>query len=55
MDIELITNDIIENTQVDVNGLNDFLRMFDDYKNQIILNSLTKNFIVNINKNDLPF
>ena len=55
MYIELITNDIIENTQIDVNNLNDFLRMCDDYKNQLVFNSLTNNFIVNINKNDLPF
>jgi hypothetical protein len=54
MDIELIANDIIENTQIDVNGLNDFLRMCDDYKNQLILNSLTRN-VIDISKTDLPF
>lgn len=54
MDIELIKNDIIENTQIDVNNLNDFLRMCDDYKNQLVFNSLTINNIV-VSKNDLPF
>ena len=54
MDIELIANDIIENTQIDFNSLNDFLRMCDDYKNQLILDSLTKN-VIDISENDLPF
>lgn len=44
MDIELITNDIIENTQVDTNGLYDFLRMTKDYQEQLLMDELREEF-----------
>jgi hypothetical protein len=40
MDITVITSDIIENTQVDTSGLCDFLRMAQDYQNQILMDEL---------------
>jgi hypothetical protein len=44
MDITIITSDIIENTQVDTNGLCDFLQMAQDYQNQLLMEELREEF-----------
>ncbi len=44
MDIRIITSDIIENTQVDTNGLFDFLQMAQDYQNQLLMEELREEF-----------
>lgn len=40
MDILLATHDLIENTQVDCQNINDFLRMAQEYQNQILMDEL---------------
>jgi hypothetical protein len=44
MDITIITSDIIENTQVNTNGLFAFLQMAQDYQNQILMDELREEF-----------
>ena len=42
MDITIITSDIIENTQVDTNGICAFLQMAEDYKYQLLMEELNQ-------------
>jgi hypothetical protein len=44
MDITTITSDIIENTQVDTNGISAFLQMAQDYQNQLLMDELREEF-----------
>ena len=44
MDITIITSDIIENTQVDTNGICAFLQMAQDYQNQLLMEELREEF-----------
>ena len=44
MDITIITSDIIENTQVDTNGICAFLQMAQDYQNQLLMDELREEF-----------
>lgn len=40
MDILVITSDLVENTQVDSQNINDFLIMAQEYQNQILMDEL---------------
>lgn len=40
MDITTITSDMIENNLVNTSGLCDFLRMAEDYKQEMLMNEL---------------
>ena len=44
MDITTITSDIIENTQVDTNGICALLQMAQDYQNQLLMDELREEF-----------
>lgn len=40
MDILVTTSDLVENTQVDSQNINDFLIMAQEYQNQILMDEL---------------
>lgn len=42
MDILIATNDLIENNVVDCQNLNEFLRMAEDYKYQLLMDEINK-------------
>lgn len=52
--------DMIENVQLDINQYNDFLRMMDDYKAQLYMEYINKEYnetsgFVSDIEDDLPF
>jgi len=54
MDINIVINDYIENFDIEVGNLNDFMTMTQDYKNSQELESLNTSKVTE-NINDLPF
>jgi hypothetical protein len=60
MTIDNAAYDLIENVQLDINQYNDFLRMMDDYKAQLYMEYINKEFNETSNfssdiEDDLPF
>ena len=60
MNIDNTAYDMIENVQLDINQYNDFLRMMDDYKAQLYMDFINKEFneksgFVSDIEDDLPF
>lgn len=60
MSIDNMAYDMIENVQLDINQYNDFLRMMDDYKAQLYMEYINKEYnetsgFVSDIEDDLPF
>ena len=60
MTIDNMAYDMIENVQLDMNQYNDFLRMMDDYKAQLYMDYINKEYnessdCVSDIEDDLPF
>ena len=60
MTIDNMAYDMIENVQLDMNQYNDFLRMMDDYKAQLYMEYINKEYnqssgFVSDVEDDLPF
>ena len=60
MNIDNVAYDMIENVRLDINQYNDFLRMMDDYKAQLYMDFINKEFneksgFVSDVEDDLPF
>ena len=60
MTIDNMAYDMIENVQLDMNQYNDFLRMMDDYKAQLYMEYINKEYnqssdFVSDIEDDLPF
>ena len=60
MTIDNLAFDMIENVQLDMNQYNDFLRMMDDYKAQLYMEYINKEYnessdFVSDIEDDLPF
>ncbi len=60
MTIDNASYDLIENVQLDINQYNDFLRMMDDYKAQLYMEYINKEFNETSDfssdiEDDLPF
>jgi hypothetical protein len=60
MTIDNAAYDLIENVQLDINQYNDFLRMMDDYKAQLYMEYINKEFNETSDfssdiEDDLPF
>ena len=60
MTIDNMAYDMIENVQLDMNQYNDFLRMMDDYKAQLYMEFINKEYnqssdSVSDIEDDLPF
>ena len=60
MTIDNMAYDMIENVQLDMNQYNDFLRMMDDYKAQLYMEYINKEYnqssdYVSDIEDDLPF
>jgi hypothetical protein len=60
MTIDNMAYDMIENVQLDMNQYNDFLRMMDDYKAQLYMEYINKEYnqssdSVSDIEDDLPF
>ena len=58
MTIDNMAYDMIENVQLDMNQYNDFLRMMDDYKAQLYMEFINKEYnqsSVSDIDDDLPF
>ena len=56
MTIDNMAYDMIEDVQLDMNQYNDFLRMMDDYKAQLYMEYINKEYNESSNiEDDLPF
>lgn len=60
MNIDNVAYDMIDNVRLDINQYNDFLRMMDDYKAQLYMDFINKEFnetsgFVSDVEDDLPF
>ena len=60
MSIDNMAYDMIESVQLDINQYNDFLRMMDDYKAQLYMEYINKEYnessgFVSDIEDDLPF
>jgi hypothetical protein len=59
MTIDNMAYDMIENVQLDMNQYNDFLRMMDDYKAQLYMEFINKEYqssdSISDIEDDLPF
>ncbi len=56
--VDSIVYDMIENTTLDINQYNDFLRLMEDHKNKLYMEQLNPNSVQTISDedfNDLPF
>lgn len=56
--VDSIVYDMIENTTLDINQYNDFLRLMEDHKNKLYMEQLNPNIVQTISDedfNDLPF
>jgi len=40
MDITTVVSDVLDNQNLDVNGVGDFFQMVEDYKYQLLMNEL---------------
>jgi hypothetical protein len=44
MDITTVVSDVLDNQNLDVNGVGDFLQMAEDYKYQLLMEELREEF-----------